>query len=1132
MKPLLRRLLIGAALLLLLPGTAFAQEDGTIAGRITDAQTGDPLPGATVQIQDMQVGAATDANGEYEIEVEAGSYTLSISFVGYQAVQRSVDVEAGETTEVNAALEISQTQLEGVAVTALGFEANRDELGASQASIDAAAIENTAETSVLKSLSAKATGVQITSFGGDPGAGARIVIRGAKTIQGDNQPLVVVDGVPVSNQTFGEGTDGVQQQSRLNDIPPEDIASVEILKGASAAALWGSRAQNGVIVIETKSGQYAEKTSVSFRTSVGFDELSNTQNLQRSFGQGFGGLYAQGSAFSWGDEIAGRSGGADAVNDGATDPVAIGQQTGQRYYTIDDGTAANPHGGKNTRETVDQGSALFDNGYTVENTLSINGGGEDGRYYLSLSRSDVQGIIPENSDYNRTSVRLNADRQVTSDLTFSAVGNYVRTNSARAQQGSNLSGLLLGQYRTAPDFNNQDYLVDYYPSGLDGAVVEDAHRAYRNPLGASFAPVYDNPFFTINKNTNNSTVNRLLGKVEASYDPIDWINLTTRFGVDYYEDRRQVLFPIRNASFPTGIAEEDSYGEFRYNIDFIGRATRDLTSDISATALAGFSYSRRDFDRLQGEVLDFSNPVEIRSLTNGTAENQAPFTEQSTQVTAGVFAELSFDLYEQVFIKGTGRVDQASTFGPETDDTFFYPSGQIAWQFSDLLPDSDLFTFGKLRASAARVGREPGPYQAFSYFFPSSYFDGYTGTTLAASGYGGGFEQSSLLGNPFIIPEETTEYEAGVDLRFLNDRLQFGATYYTNTSRDVIFGVDIAPSTGFTNQTQNAATIENTGIELDLTAEWPKVGDFGWTTDLRWETNDNTVTNLAGVSEVGLAGFTSATSSLVEGEPFGVLFGNRWRRADFAPVTTTEEAAGFTVAPDGRVLSPDGFPLQAATQGKIGNPQADWRAGIGNTFSYKGVSLRTLFDFKIGGDVWNGTKGALFFFGRHTDQAQMTTISEEVANSATNFFGCTVADLASDNCSGYTSNARQNDDGSYTFRGFVEDFGAGDRIVDGPFYWSGPGSGFTGPGEQFIEDGSWVRLREVSLSYNWGNEFVQRSGLSSIDFTLTARNLWLSTDYSGIDPETNLTGPSNGQGLDYFNNPNTRSYRVSVRVNY
>ena len=401
-----------------------------------------------------------------------------------------------------------------------------------------------------------------------------------------------------------------------------------------------------------------------------------------------------------------------------------------------------------------------------------------------------------------------------------------------------------------------------------------------------------------------------------------------------------------------------------------------------------------------------------------------------------------------------------------------------------------------------------------------------------------------------MVPERKTEAEGGIDLRFFQDLFTFGATYYDNTSEDVIFNVDVAPSTGFTSTALNAAQISNRGIELTLDALWPRVGDFSWNTYANFTANENTVDNLAGVQEFSLNGFTGSTSSLVEGQPFGVFYGGRWRRAaagcdpgDTAatlltscePLTAREQELGFSVSPtDNRVLDAEGFPVGAGTSGVVGDPSPDWQASIGNTLRFRDLSLNALFDFSIGGQVWNGTRGALYFFGRHGDQDWYNTISADQANSLTDWLGCTIAQHASNSCEAGANDATatQNGDGTYSFRGYVDNFGAGDVIVNEYYFRAGPGSGFTGPFEQFIEDGSFARLRELSLSYNLRTGFVQRVGLNSIDFTLTGRNLWLSTDYTGIDPETNLTGTSNGRGLDYFNNPATRSYQVSLRFNY
>ncbi|MFB6230894.1 MAG: SusC/RagA family TonB-linked outer membrane protein [Salinibacter sp.] len=1162
MKRLIPSVVFGLSLLLL-PGLVVAQQ-GTVQGTVVDAQSGQPVPGVNVVISETQQGAATDADGIFRISgVTPGEYTLLASFVGYQQLERDVQVKAGSTTQVRLQLQPTAVQMEEVAVTALGLEEDRDQLGASQSQIDGAAIADAAEASVTKSLSAKAAGLQVSSFGGDPGAGARITIRGNTSIQGDNQPLIVVDGQPISNQTFEQGVAGVQQQSRLNDLNPQDIASVEVLKGPSAAALWGSKAADGVIVIETEKGSYAGKTDVSFKTSLRIDEQNQSQNLQEAYGQGFGGRYKFGTggfltALSWGDRIDLRDGGPDDVLDGPNDPVAVGQQTGTEYRIIPSGAPGDPHGGKNSKETYDQSTRLFETGTLLENSLSVSGGGEQGRFYLSIGNTRQQGIIPVNSNYYRTSIRLNVEREVTERLTVKGNANYVNTNSDRIQQGSNLDGILLGSYRTPAGFNNADYTVDFYPNGLDGPKIGGLHRAFRSPLGAGAnvgssappsptGPGYANPLFTINRTTNHSTVNRIFGKVEASYDAFDWLNLTSRVGVDTYRDRRNAFFPVRSSGNPSGYQEEQQLNEFQVDATFLARANGSLTDQISSNLTLGFQLTHEKYDELDSDLNNFSNPVRVRNLGNAAASDVSSFLDLSTERTGSVFAEWNVDLFNQVFVTATGRIDQSSTFGPKADDTFFYPSTSVAWQFHKILPENDILSFGKLRASFGRVGRQPNPYQAFTYFSPGGFFDGYTGTTLQASGYGGGFERNNNLGNAIIQPETTTSYEAGLDLRFFNDRITFNGTYYRSRSENVIFGVDVAPSTGFTSRTDNVAEITNRGIELSLDGTWIAGDNFQWNTDLRWSTNENVVQNLAGVREVGLQGFVSTASSLVEGEEYGVLYGNRWRRApegctestveqNCEPLTDGEKSAGFTVGENGRVLGPNGFPQQASTQGVIGNPNPDWTSGITNTFSYKGLSLSALVEYRHGGDVWNGTKGALSFFGRHASQNWWTTISADKATNPdiVNYAGCTVAQLASNNCFGgfLSANARENDDGTYSFRGTLKDFGAGERVISEYYYWAGPGSGFTGPGEQFIEDGGFLRLRRVSLSYTWDSDVVKDIGLSSIDLSATARNVLLITNYSGIDPETNLTGPSNGQGLDYFNNPNTRSYQFTIRVNY
>lgn len=1128
---MLRKILSTAIFTFLFAVTAMSQ-NGSVTGIVTDAENGETLPGVNVVIVDLERGASTDANGQYEITgISPGTYTLRASFIGYREYTRKIEISSGETITHDISMSQEVLGLDEVVVSALGFESDRDESGISTSNIDGESISEAGEENLLNSLSGLASGVRVENSGGDPGAGSYILLRGQSTITGDTQPLFVIDGVPVLNSTLGQGVDGVVQQSRINDLNPEDIESIEVLKGASAAALWGSRAINGVVVVKTKAGTQTtgdKPINVSFKSSVKTSELNETVPLQTNFGQGFGGAYSYGSSSSWGDYIPDREGGEDlqATANGAYSNLYNGyglDENGNEYYVIpsagatdkDGNNVLGPHGGKRSTQTHDHGDEVFQNGLTIENSLSLSGGSEEGTYYLSIGNVSQDGIIENNSTYDRTNVRLAADRQF-GDLNLSGSASYNKNTSDRIQQGSNLSGIFLGGLRTAPDFNNDVYSIDYYDA--QGNLYPERHRSYRNPIGSAENPGYDNPFWTIENNENSSVVNRFIGKVEASYDPTDWFNLTGRVGLDKYDDRRYSFFPIYNATYTPGQMTEETISEYQINTDIIARATHQLNEDFSGTALLGFNFNHREFDNVGATARNFTLGGEFRDLSNSAPDERFPFNGESTVRTAALYSELTLDAYDQLFLTLTGRAETASTFGEEVSSTFFYPSVSAAWQFTDLdaLSDSDFLSFGKLRASWGQVGRQPGPYLTITDYEPAEFFTGW-GPGLSAANYGGGYVRSTNQGNANLKPEEKTEIEAGLDLRFFNNRVRPSATVYFNETTDAIFSVDVAASTGFSGQTANAATLENKGIELELGIDWLSTNDFMWSTNFNWSTNENEVTDLQGTESIFLAGFAGTSSRAVEGEALGALWGVPYARDENGTLELTN----------------NGFPTVNATEGVLGDPNPDWTGGVTNTFNYKGVSLDLVIDIKHGGDIWNGTKGALYTFGTHEDVGQLTTVSAEEAQNLVTYGGSTIAGVADSYAQGdYGGYAVQNDDGSYTFRGRVHDFGGGEVALDESWY-TDLGGGFGPVSEEFIQDGGYVRLKQIKLGYNLSNDWLHSTtGLSSVDLSVTGNNLLLFTDYDGIDPATNLTGPSNGRGLDYFNNPNTRSFIFTLRVNY
>lgn len=1061
---------------------AVAQER-TVTGMVTDASDGLALPGVSIKVKGTNLGTSTGTGGRFSLQVPQGSNTLVLTFIGYAS--REVTIPASNT--VNVQLQTDTKLLGEIVVTALGLEVNKDRLGTSVSSVKGDALARSGETSVLSSISGKASGVQVVRSGGDPGAGSYIQIRGQSTITGSTQPLFVIDGVPVSNSTLGSGTAGVVQQSRLNDINPNDIESLEILKGAAAGALWGTRAANGVIIITTKKGRSGSgKLNVSLNTTYSVDQLNREVPLQTSFGQGTGGIFRFNSPRSWGDKISDRQGGADVPSGTAYFLLP----DGSKRFAIASGTTANPHGGKMSKDVFNHATDLFNDGYYLDNTLTLSGSDEKSAIYLSVSNLDQQGTLVAGSNYHRRSARLNAEHSFGERVKLLGGLTFSNVKSDRAQQGSNLSGIFLGGLRTSPDFNSLVYEGSYVNPA--GEIFPNRQVSYRNQIGAGTNSGYDNPFWILNRITNNSRVNRFLGNFEGRFDANSWLQFTARAGVDTYSDYRQENFPVLSATFPGGSLTVQEISELQFNTDVFGRVNRKLTDKINFNGILGFNYNNREFENTGATARNFILPDSPFDLSNSAASARFPFNSNSTIRTAAGYSQLSFDLYNQLYLDFTGRAENASTFA----NTFFYPSASFAWQFTELplFENKSTLSFGKLRASYGEVGVQPGPYRSQTYFTSASFGESYgPGLDASSDTYGGGYVRSFLQGNPNIEPERKKEFEIGSDLRFFNDKLSLGGTYYNNNTKGAIFGVAVPATTGFTQRNDNAAEIKNSGVEIDLGLRLLEKSDFSWNAAANWSKNKNKVVSLKGVTSFFLNGFSGTSSRAVEGQPLGVLWGTDFNR----------DASGKLV------LDALGFPTAAASESVLADPNPDWQAGITNTFRYKGIGLSVLVDHVQGGQVWNGTRGALTTFG-----TAAATGGESTASSTLR-----------------TYNGGKINSGT-TFRGSIQDFGAGPVALTEAYYTS-IGGGFGPVAKQFMEDGTRTRLREIALSYSLGGtSFRNATKLQSIDFSITGRNLALWTKYTGIDPETNLTGPSNGRGLDYFNNPSTKSFLFSVKINY
>jgi TonB-linked SusC/RagA family outer membrane protein len=1096
-----------ASLLVLLFASDVWAQSKPISGKVTAAENGETLPGVNVVVKGTTNGTITDIDGNYNLNVDADAKTLVFSFIGLVAKE----VTIGNQSTINVSMESDTKQLSEVVVTALGFEEDADNSGVAFSKIDGEALVKSGESTLINGMAGRAAGVQISRSSGDPGASSYIQIRGQNTITGESQPLIVIDGIPMSNTTgapsadranSGENTAGVRQQNRMNDLNPADIASMQILKGASAAALWGSRAANGVIVITTKKGRDDGKVDISFRSSLSLDQVNVLHPLQNKFGQGQGGIFSPTSSRAFGDKIADRPGGPDEQ---ITDPGAPGYAgffeapDGTRYYAIPSGTAADPNGGKNSRETFNQSREdnVFRTGYFLDNYLSISGGNENSNFFLSLGDLNQQGIYNGVSDYRRSTIRLNADRKFGKILRVSSNATYARSTSNRIQTGSNLNGLYLGMLREPPDFDNTHYIGNYY-SSPEAAPIPNRQRSYRRYLADNPNPIYNNPLWTINEQVNSTLVNRFIMSSEIGIKPVQWFELIGRGGVDTYDDIRKTLYPVNSAGANVnGNYREELFKETQLNMDVIGRFTASISPNITSSYLLGWNINDRTYTRLGGEMQNFLIPGGPQDFSNAVGANRFPSDTETIIRSTRTYGTANFGFYDQLFVNVTGAFESASSFGDE-NLTYFYPSADLAWQFTSLpgMQSLDFLSFGKLRGGYGQVGVQPDPHRSGTDFVAASF--GSWGGTLTGVGYGSGaFVQSAQQGDPDLRPEIKTEWEIGTDMRFFNDRLRTSFTYYENEIKDLLLEVAVAPSVGFTEQYTNAGTMTNVGWETDL--GYTIFSNSNWNIELFANANRNLneITSLGGSQGdvITLGGFSTLTSSVAAvGHPLSALFGGRYLRDAEGALDLTE----------------DGFPQVAPDFGVIGDPNPDWRGGFGTNVSYKGFKVGVLFETFQGSDFAPNTKSVLYNFGTHADTGNEVVIP---TGGLVNYAGNLIPE-------------------GTLARGNIQDFGAGPVLLDEAWYTT-LGQGFSNLQEQFIVDGSWTRLREVSLSYSLNTpKFREATKLRSVELSFTGRNLLLWTNVVGIDPETSLDGATNARGQDYFNNPGVKNFIFSININY
>ena len=1054
-----------------------------VTGQIMDTD-GNPLPGANVIEQGTTHGVSTDFDGNFTIRVANSNSILEISYTGFESQQITV----GNQNTFQIQLAEDAELLSEVVVTALGFTEVRDQQGATSSVVETATVVRSGEATLANALSGKASGVRVTRSNGDPGAGSTIRIRGANTIDGDSDPLIIVDGVPLNNTTSYAGgnnitggrSGGITQGSRFNDINPNDIETFQILKGASAAALWGSRAANGVIVITTKSGSRG-KAKIAFNSSLSFDEVSERIPMQNTWGQGRSGSYSPTRAESWGDYIPDRNGGADTFN---TDGAYFEARNGTRYY---------PVSAKNSKETfVDRNwDSVIQTGGFWQNDFTVNGGNENTTYFFSLGNINQKGII-KNATYNRTNLRFNYTAKLNDWLDLSNKAAYVYTDSNRIQQSSNTAGIMLGLLRTPPDFDGRDYIGTHYDN--EGNAFINRHRSYRKYLGNTVNPTYNNPLWTVNEQTAHTLVNRFTITPKLTIKPTNWLQVIARANADVGDDKRIYFFPIGSAGDRSvGIFHEDIIGTRDLNFDFIGKANFDLSEQINLTTTAGWSVNDRKYRRNSGRITGFLvHSTKQTTSLNTAAEASLSENFKTLRLSNRGYTIINVAYDNSLFLNVSGAVEASSTI----KGSFFYPATDLAWIFKgNETVDQGLLSFGKLRASWGKVGVQPSPHKfetlAEGSFTYSTYSD-----PLNVDLFGGGFRLDNNLGNPNLKPEIKTEWELGTDLRFWDDALSLSATYYNNKINGILLDVSLSPSSGYATQYGNFGSMKNNGLELDINWNFLDKNDLNGNVNLNWSKNTNEVTDLYGTESINLSPGASVSSRAIVGHPLGALFGT-----------------GSKTKADGSLdLDENGFPQITASPEVLGNPNPDWRGGLGFNLRYKKINLNVLVEHSQGGKFSPRTLWVLRRFGTTQETANRMTLSQDLMN----YSGKVIA-------------------AGTTVRGRVKDFGGGPVLLDETWYRTGIGGGF-GDNQAYnfsIYDATFTKVRELSLSYRLDGEgFRNTTGLNHIVFTATGRNLINLNNIPGIDPEVNQYGVGQALGLDYFTNPQTQSVLFTASFNF
>ena len=1066
-KKLLTLLIAG----LVVGSSAFAQT-ATITGTVTDQKSGEALPSVNVFIVELQRGAATDQDGEFTVEdVEYGTYTLRASFVGYDTFEQEITVNQ-ETTTLNIQLESSTRQLDDVVVTAYGKEQSMSELPYSAQNVDGDVIAETRNSNFVESLQGRVAGLKISSSNG-MGGSTNIIMRGYKSISGDNQVLFVVDGVPYANREFNTssveaGFAGYDYGNTGVDINPDNIESINVLKGPAAAALYGSRASNGAIVIETKTAQNNRNVQINFNSSVGISRVNpNTfVDYQKKYGQGYIQAFSQ----------------YDVDGDGTDDNVAIHSHDasfGPRYdsdlmvYQWDAFAPNSPNFGQATPWTPAENGPMsfFQTGTEITNSITINGGFENGHYSMGYNQNNTTGILP-NSRIDKHKLNFSAGYDVSERLTVSGSIQYTRTDGrGRPSTGY---GTIYSEFR------------QWWAGNVDIQHQKAAYFRNKNNNTWNWAPGEegDNPIYWNNlywdryENFETDQRDRYFGNVEAQFDVTNWLSLTGRVAVDSYSQQIQERDNKGSVGVPSYVQRNQNFTEFNY--DLLANYNTQITQDLNIDGVVGMNIRRNKTLGITASTNGGLVVPGLYSLSNSLNQIQYPSETNRQLGVNGYFASLNVSYNDFLNIKATGRRDKSSSL-PEGENVYYYPSVSAGFTFSEFL-DIDWLTFAKIRGSWAEVGNTAPAHSIEDTYSRRPNF-----------GSAGLFTLPSTKNNPDLKPERTKSWEVGLQMSLFNDRISYDVNYYDQNTINQILATEVSRATGYASKFVNAGNVENRGFEVQITGRPIISESFAWTVNVNWNKNINTVKALApGIDNYQLASPQGAvTISAALGEPYGAIRGSDFIYQNGEPVVNS---TGF-------------YKETASSNHIIGNMNPDWTGGISNRLNYKNWSLNFLIDVRWGGDIFSLDQ----YYGQGTGQYPIT--------AQTNSRGVNVREPISEGGGVILDGVKEN--------GEPNDIYAPAGNYAGAFGW------INNPTARFIYDGSYVKLREVGLTYNLPQNLIERIGpLRGASLSAIGSNLWIiHKNLPHADPEAGIAA-GNVQGYQGAVDPATRTVTFNLKLQF